>query len=393
MERRASSTDEIAELVYAYCPEGARGFYVDYKHPSGSIERQPPEGSWSLRPIRTVFGICEGLLHVHYVDPQGSYMKPASPEQRLVIDFVYGGQDRRPAASTTQPALESLGDLADKLGGAALPPGGPGLGDPEAEEEEEADAQEIAAVQEAQRRQLQLLSMDTLQSFMRDSLSHIVRLQEAATKNSQAQIETSIANLRLLSEQSTKLLETQLVAAQRTKDRMEELQPQPAPAPLDISGILASVLPFLQTLMMGPAHAPPGRPRLPPPRATLGAQRAEPLGEDLTEPEGADRTNEVVRVFRDMIEVDQIERLGSDPAFLEEFVERLRSASRGAPAGSAASRAPQPPAERRAPGAGRGAEGLRRKAGEAPPPPWQSLEEEAPPLAALIAELMNTPRA
>lgn len=343
MERRACSTGEIAELVVTNSPAGASGFYVDFKHPSGSIERQPPEGAWSLKPVRTISGIFEGFLHVHYVDKQGYYMKPESAEQRLVIDFIYGSPERRPAAATAPapPALESLGALADKLSG---PPGLASLAQADSDDEEDASFEDIAAMQGSQKQQLQILSMDTLQTFMRDSLSHIVRLQEAATKNSQAQIETSIVNLRLLSEQSTKLLETQLTAARITKERVEELQSLAPPTPLDVPGILGSVLPFLQTLMLGGPD--PDAPRLPPRRLQGSARPGGRSADDIVDGESVaagpaasrrprtDRTSEVVQTFRDMLDPEKMERLARDPLFLDQFMTRLRSATAPEPGGS-----------------------------------------------------------
>lgn len=386
MERRASSTDEIAELVYENRPEGARGFYVDYRLPSGAIERQPPEGSWTLRPIRTIYGIYEGLLHVHYVDQQGYYMKPASPEQRLVINFVYDPAGRGTAPS---PAMQDFSAFADKLNA-------PLLETRPAEEEEDApEVEEIEAMQGVQKRQLHLLTMDSLQNFLRDSLSHFVRLQETATKGSQAQIEASIHNMKLLSEQSTKMLEAQIAASQLAKERMEELQPTQAAPSFDVVGLLGTVLPFVQN-MWGAA----------PPRgglaghgssSRLGSRRQPAEEGDLLDMEsvgataaGQDRATAAVGVVREMAEPENLARLVTDRAYLESYLERLRTAATAAKTGAAsragsATSAPSASPPTPAPPWGPRATG--------PDPPWQSEEEGVPSLSALIAEVTRTSRA
>lgn len=148
-----------------------------------------------------------------------------------MIEYVFDPEGR---GETPRPALHQFSALADSMGGqrevGAVPDG----------EDAGPELEEIEAMQGAQKQQLHLLTMDSLQSFLRDTLSHFVRIQEAATKGSQAQIEATIANMKLLSQQSTKLLESQLAAAQLTKERLEELQPQAAPPSFDLPGVLGS---------------------------------------------------------------------------------------------------------------------------------------------------------
>ena len=244
MEQRACSPDEVADLVCENKPEGACGYFIDFRNQAGRMERQPPADFWNLMPADIPVGIPEGLLHVYYVDEQGNYMKPVAPRQRLVIQYRYDPLGTGPVHAT---ARQEFSALADKLSQ------GPAIQEGTADGDDEPEADELAAMQGAQERQLHLLTMDSLQNFLRDTLSHFVRLQEAATKGSQAQIEATISNMKLLTQQSTKLLETQLAAAQLTKERMEELQPATPPPSFDLAGVLGSVLPFVQSVWHGGA--------------------------------------------------------------------------------------------------------------------------------------------
>lgn len=389
MSRRAYSPDEVSDLVWDNRPEGARGYFIDFKNQLGRMERQPPSGSWSLTPTDIPVGIPEGLLHVYYVDEQGGYMKPATPRQRVVIEYRY---DPLGGGSTHGTAREEFSALADKLSQERA------VATRAVDEDDEPEAAELAAMQGAQERQLHLLTMDSLQNFLRDTLSHFVRLQEAATKGAQAQIEATVTNMKLLTQQSTKLLETQLAAAQLTKERMEELQPAtPAPS-FDLAGVLGSVLPFVQSVW----HGEPMRPEVGgtslPPRLRPASR---PSNRDIVELEpfagrrgsSADRVDgraqATVGVIREMLDPASLERLVTEPAALEQFLQRMRTAA--APASGtkpATDGAPPQPAETSL--VPRTDAPLRR-------PETMDFSsrqaEDGPSLAELIAEITRTSRA
>ena len=388
MGRRAFGPDEIADLVCDHKPEGACGYFLVYKDPSGRMARQPSEDYWALFPTELPLGMFEGPLQVHYVDQQGCYMKPETPKQRLVIEYVYDPEGRGEAPS---PALNQFSALADKLGSprsSSEAPDGEDAG-PELEE--------IEAMQGAQKQQLHLLTMDSLQTFLRDTLSHFVRIQEAATKGSQAQIEASIANMKLLSQQSTKLLESQLAAAQLTKERLEELQPQAAPPSFDLPGVLGSVLPFIQNMWMGaPGRSggmgPGGMPRLGPPTRSGGEGEildAEMPGSGISPSGGADRARAAVSMFREVTEPEKFERLMTDAAYLDQFVERLRGVAATEKPRASASSVEVPSAPIGVPAA---PPLPVQRAAESGRAPWQG-DEADDSLASLIAALTGTPRA
>ncbi|MFO0579761.1 MAG: hypothetical protein U1A78_37785 [Polyangia bacterium] len=354
------------------------------------MERQPPEDFWNLTPADIPVGIPEGLLHIYYVDEQGHYMKPASPQQRLVLEYRYDPLGSGTTYGTA--AGQEFSTLADKLSQARA------AQESTVAEDDEPEAAELAAMQGAQERQLHLLTMDSLQNFLRDTLSHFVRLQEAATKGSQAQIEATISNMKLLTQQSTKLLETQLAAAQLTKERMEELQPTTPPPSFDLAGVLGSVLPFVQSVW----HGEPMRPEVGgaglPPRLRPASR---PSDRDIVEVEpfsarrgsSADRVDgraqATVGVIREMLDPASLERLVTEPAALEQFLQRMRTAA--APASGtkpATDGAPQQPAETSL--VPRTDAPLRR-------PETMDFSsrqtEDGPSLAELIAEITRTPRA
>lgn len=330
MGRRACTPDEVSDLVSENRPEGAYGYFLIFKNQTGRMERQPPSDFWGLMPADIPVGIPEGLLHVHYVDDHGGLLKPASARERLVLEYLY---DPFGDGAAQGSAGQQFSALVDKLGSSCVGT----RSDPD--EDREADPDELAALQGAQQRQLHLLTMDSLQNFLRDTLSHFVRLQEAATKGSQAQIEASIANMKLLTQQSTKLLETQLAAAQITKERVEELQAAPSSSSFDLPGVLSSVLPFLQTLWQGG----PARPGLPGSGATprLGVASSSPDRDVLdvesfpggtppAAPPGSSqghRTQAAVGVIREVLDPSRLDRLVTEPAALEQFLQRMRKAA------------------------------------------------------------------
>lgn len=326
MEKRVTALDEIEEIVCAHAPKEAAAYYVNFANAQGIVVRQPELTPWRLYPFELPVNLPQCVFHVVFVDEKHQVIKASSPTQRLVIELVFDpslrGRVQKAGNQTDESASAQLAKVAEELESR----------DPERIAEEASVRQEVA------RGELELLTVDTLQKFLRETLGHFVRLQDVATKTTNAQISASIENMNLLVMQSTQLLQTQLEAAKVVKEKITEFQPPPAPPTTDIGSILSSVLPFIQNIWLGTLQskglgAAPVRNRLPA-KKEGAVSREAPDGDSIRDAEievprvGAvseEQFQSAVDVLKGLTDPEQMTQLLTDPEQYAKFIEALRS--------------------------------------------------------------------
>lgn len=328
MEKRATALDEIADIVLSHAPKEASGYYVNFANTQGIVVRQPEGNFWRLNPLESPVNLPQCLLHIVFLDVNQQVIKSSTPDQRLVIDLVFDPSLRGATQSVVQQAGPASSVQLSKL----------------AEELESKDperiAEEASVRQEVARGELELLTVDTLQKFLRETLTHFIRLQDVATKTANAQIASSIENMNLLVSQSTQLLQTQLEMSKVVKEKIGELQPPPMPPSTDIGGILASVLPFIQNIWLGTIQsrglAPASvRGRLPASvqKASTATLSSNPEGDEIQDADlevprvgtvSEAQFQAAVGVLKRLTDPEQMTQILTDPEQYAKFVEELR---------------------------------------------------------------------
>lgn len=339
-------------------PPDAAAYCIELKNQHGVIVRLPDAGSWRLLPLALPSGLMEGLLHIIYLDGNSSVLVPASAEQDLQIVFSFSIESEgKPAdgqsltLSTTEFAKELIGQDPDR------------------------QAEDAQVRQEIDHREQELLTVNTLQRFMRDTLSHIIKLQDATTKSSQIQMTAAMNNLSMLAEQSSKMLTAQFESAKLIQTRLSELQPAPATAPnIDIGATIVGVAPFLRDIITGFQKS--GRSDTP---IAPKPERLSPVGEgDLVDAESlfpadvsAAQIQDAAALVSDLTDIKQMARILSDPDSFDGFVERFRKKTTHK--GERKGRTDAPPAQKSAPSSamgentGKPSEGITRPPSRADP--------------------------